>query len=47
MAAWTAVARQAANVARLSFPKSASTAQAATLVHRRGLAGGGGNYHPL
>jgi hypothetical protein len=28
---------------RLSSPKSASTAQAASLIHRRGLAGGGGN----
>lgn len=43
MAAWTAAARQAANVARLSSPKSASIAQATTLVHRRGLAGVGGN----
>jgi hypothetical protein len=38
MAAWTA-----ANLARLSSPKSASSAQAASLIHRRGLAGGGGN----
>ena len=37
MAAWTA-----ANLARLSSPKSASSAQAASLIHRRGLAGGGG-----
>ncbi|KAJ1381669.1 hypothetical protein SESBI_44948, partial [Sesbania bispinosa] len=33
MAAWTAAARQATNLARLSSPKSAS------LLHRRGLAG--------
>ncbi|GMY31670.1 hypothetical protein FCV25MIE_26912, partial [Fagus crenata] len=44
MAAWTAVARQAANLARLSSPKSASTVQAASLIHRRGLAGGGDHH---
>lgn len=47
MAAWTAVARQAANMARLSSPKSACSAQAASLVHRRGLAVGGGNLLTL
>jgi len=36
MAAWTAVARQAMNIGRLSSPKSAS------LVHRRGMAGSSG-----
>ncbi|GMN65225.1 hypothetical protein TIFTF001_034294 [Ficus carica] len=47
MAAWTAAAvRQAANLARLSAPKSASPAQAASLVHRRGLAGGGDHHGP-
>ena len=43
MAAWTGAARQAVNLARLSSPKTPSTAQAASLIHRRGLAGGGGN----
>ncbi|KAF3453621.1 hypothetical protein FNV43_RR04062 [Rhamnella rubrinervis] len=46
MAAWTAAVRQAANVARLSSTKSASIAQATTLVHRRGLAGGGDHHGP-
>ncbi|XP_024032987.1 uncharacterized protein LOC21393485 [Morus notabilis] len=46
MAAWTAAARQAANLARLSTPKPASTAQATSLVHRRGLAGGGDHHGP-
>ncbi|GMY31683.1 hypothetical protein FCV25MIE_26925 [Fagus crenata] len=46
MAAWTAAARQAANLARLSSPKSASSAQAASLIHRRGLAGGGDHDGP-
>lgn len=44
MAAWTAAAQQAANLARFSSPKSASTLQTANLVRRRGLAGGGGNW---
>ena len=43
MAAWTGAARHAVNFARLSSPKTPSTAQAASLIHRRGLAGGGGN----
>ncbi|KAM1758480.1 hypothetical protein ACFX11_007609 [Malus domestica] len=46
MAAWTATARQAANMARLSSPKSASTAKSASLIHRRGLAGGGDHRGP-
>uniref|UniRef100_A0A5B7BQ62 Uncharacterized protein n=1 Tax=Davidia involucrata TaxID=16924 RepID=A0A5B7BQ62_DAVIN len=47
MAAWTAAARQAANLARLSSPKSAATtSQAANLIHRRGLAGGGDHHGP-
>ncbi|XP_015896395.3 uncharacterized protein LOC107430112 isoform X1 [Ziziphus jujuba] len=46
MAACTLAARQAANLLRLSSPKSASTAQAASLVHRRGLAGGGDHHGP-
>ncbi|XP_021833134.1 uncharacterized protein LOC110772955 isoform X1 [Prunus avium] len=46
MAAWTAVARQAANMARLSSPKSSCSAQAASLVHRRGLAVGGDHHGP-
>ncbi|KAK6157427.1 hypothetical protein DH2020_011675 [Rehmannia glutinosa] len=41
MAAWTAAARQAANLARLSAHRSAATSQASILVQRRGLAGGG------
>ncbi|KAI8557753.1 hypothetical protein RHMOL_Rhmol04G0034200 [Rhododendron molle] len=44
MAAWTAAARQASNLSRLSSPKSlVSGSQAANLIQRRGLAGGGGN----
>ncbi|PON44597.1 hypothetical protein PanWU01x14_265820 [Parasponia andersonii] len=46
MAAWTAAARQAASMARLSTPKSASTVQAASLVHRRGLAASGDHHGP-
>ncbi|KAA8523840.1 hypothetical protein F0562_010263 [Nyssa sinensis] len=47
MAAWTAAARQAASLARLSSPKSAATTgQAANLIHRRGLAGGGDHHGP-
>ncbi|KAL5547996.1 hypothetical protein UlMin_003227 [Ulmus minor] len=46
MAACTVAVRQAANLARLSTPKSTSTAQAASLVHRRGLAGGGDHHGP-
>ncbi|XVE80216.1 hypothetical protein DITRI_Ditri14bG0121900 [Diplodiscus trichospermus] len=43
MSAWTSRARQAANLPRFSSTKSAySTPQAATLIHRRGLAGRGG-----
>ncbi|KAL0362720.1 UNVERIFIED_CONTAM: hypothetical protein Scaly_1227200 [Sesamum calycinum] len=42
MAAWTAAARQAANLARLSTPRTAATSsQASLLIQRRGLAGGG------
>ncbi|KAK9938236.1 hypothetical protein M0R45_014988 [Rubus argutus] len=41
MAAWTATARQVANMARLSSLKSA-----ASLVHRRGLAGGADHHGP-
>ncbi|KAL7129618.1 hypothetical protein ABFS83_13G080500 [Erythranthe nasuta] len=40
-------ARQAANIARLSTPKSAATsARASILVQRRGLAGGGDHHGP-
>ncbi|XP_057465990.1 uncharacterized protein LOC130755584 [Actinidia eriantha] len=47
MAAWTAAARQAAILARLSSPKSAaSTSQAANLIQRRGLASGGDHHGP-
>ncbi|XP_065862175.1 uncharacterized protein [Euphorbia lathyris] len=46
MAAWTAAARQASNLARLSSPKVASTPQSASLIHRRGLAGGGDHHGP-
>ncbi|KAK3199193.1 hypothetical protein Dsin_022608 [Dipteronia sinensis] len=48
MSAWTATARQAVNLARLSSPKtaSASASQAASLIHRRGLAGGGDHHGP-
>ncbi|XP_048235379.1 uncharacterized protein LOC8277662 isoform X2 [Ricinus communis] len=46
-AAW---ARQAANLARISSPKlassSSSTSQASSLIHRRGLAGGGDHHGP-
>lgn len=46
MAAWTAATRQATNLARLSTPISAATStQAANLIHRRALSGGGGNLH--
>ncbi|KAK4576566.1 hypothetical protein RGQ29_027206 [Quercus rubra] len=37
MAAWTGAARHAVNLARLSSPKTPSTAQAASLIHRRGI----------
>ncbi|KAL3647055.1 hypothetical protein CASFOL_008023 [Castilleja foliolosa] len=43
MAAWTAAARQAANIARLSTPRSS---QASILVQRRGLSGGGDHHGP-
>ncbi|KAL3850773.1 hypothetical protein ACJIZ3_012655 [Penstemon smallii] len=43
-AAFTAAARQAANLARFSTPRSA--AQASFLVQRRGLAGGGDHNGP-
>ncbi|KAM7492620.1 hypothetical protein LguiA_035541 [Lonicera macranthoides] len=43
MAAWTAVARQASNITRLSAPKSVS---ASNLMHRRGLAGAGDHHGP-
>ncbi|KAK2975333.1 hypothetical protein RJ640_004533, partial [Escallonia rubra] len=47
MAAWTSAARQAANLARLSAPKSAaSSSQAAILIHRHGLASGGDHRGP-
>ncbi|KAL0399349.1 UNVERIFIED_CONTAM: hypothetical protein Sradi_2278200 [Sesamum radiatum] len=47
MAAWTAAARQAANLARLSTPRTAATsAQASVLIQRRGLAGGGDHHGP-
>ncbi|KAK6269883.1 hypothetical protein POUND7_006988 [Theobroma cacao] len=47
MSVWTTRARQAANLARLSSPKSAyATPQAASLIHRRGLASGGDHYGP-
>ncbi|XP_044487715.1 uncharacterized protein LOC123212585 isoform X3 [Mangifera indica] len=45
MSALTATARQAANLVRLSSAKSASASQAASLIHRRGLAGAGGDHH--
>ncbi|XP_057948372.1 uncharacterized protein LOC131144041 [Malania oleifera] len=44
MAAWTAAACQAARLVRLSSPKSAP--QGASLIHRRGLAGGGDHHGP-
>ncbi|KAK9085137.1 hypothetical protein Sjap_025548 [Stephania japonica] len=43
MAGWAA-ARQAATLARLSSPPSAT--QAAKLIHRRGLAGGADHHGP-
>ena len=43
MAAWTAVARQAGNLTRLSSPAPLAT----SLIHRRGLASGGGKFHPF
>ncbi|XP_050215433.1 uncharacterized protein LOC126666645 [Mercurialis annua] len=52
MAAWTAAARQAVNLTRLSSPKLASSSssltapQAASLIQRRGLAGGGDHHGP-
>nr|GMD84059.1 uncharacterized protein LOC109150541 [Ipomoea batatas]GMD90151.1 uncharacterized protein LOC109150541 [Ipomoea batatas] len=47
MAAWTAAARQAANISRFSAPKSVPTAsQAANFIQRRGLAGGGDHHGP-
>ncbi|XP_058211027.1 uncharacterized protein LOC131323319 [Rhododendron vialii] len=47
MAAWTAAARQASNLSRLSSPKSlVSGSQAANLIQRRGLAGGGDHHGP-
>ncbi|XP_004295882.1 PREDICTED: uncharacterized protein LOC101299946 [Fragaria vesca subsp. vesca] len=42
MAPWTAATRQVANMTRLSSPKSFPNTQAASLVQRRGLAGGAG-----
>ncbi|KAG8386272.1 hypothetical protein BUALT_Bualt03G0131800 [Buddleja alternifolia] len=45
MAAWTAAARRAVNLARVSPPKSAATSgQASMLIQRRGLAAGGGDH---
>ncbi|XP_048441575.1 uncharacterized protein LOC103927401 isoform X3 [Pyrus x bretschneideri] len=46
MAAWTVASRSAANMARVSPPKSASTAQTNSLVHRRGFATGGDRHGP-
>ncbi|PIM98095.1 hypothetical protein CDL12_29427 [Handroanthus impetiginosus] len=47
MAALTAAARQAANMFRISAPKSAAaSAQTSILVQRRGLAGGGDPHGP-
>ncbi|KAL6547262.1 hypothetical protein OROMI_022983 [Orobanche minor] len=43
MSLWSIVARQAANVTRLSAPKSAG--RAANLGQRRGLSTGGGDHH--
>ncbi|XWS11092.1 hypothetical protein CRYUN_Cryun38cG0054000 [Craigia yunnanensis] len=46
MSPWTTRACQAANLARLSSPKSAySTPQAATLIQWRCLAGAGADHH--
>ncbi|KAL6314691.1 hypothetical protein AAG906_027038 [Vitis piasezkii] len=42
MAAWTAVARQAGNLTRLSSPAPLAT----SLIHRRGLASGGDHHGP-
>ncbi|CAK7327556.1 unnamed protein product [Dovyalis caffra] len=44
MAAWTTVARQASNLTCFSSTKIASPHQAASLVHRRGLASGGDHH---
>ncbi|KAL3364538.1 hypothetical protein AABB24_013354, partial [Solanum stoloniferum] len=47
MAAWTAAARQAANLSRFSASKSvSSTKQGALLIQRRGLAGGSDHHGP-
>ncbi|KAK2639212.1 hypothetical protein Ddye_027007 [Dipteronia dyeriana] len=46
MSAWTATARQAVNLARLSSPKTVSVSQAASLIHRRCFAGGGEHHGP-
>ncbi|KAL8141364.1 hypothetical protein V2J09_007385 [Rumex salicifolius] len=47
MAAWTAVARQAGQLSRLTSPKIANAnPQAFSVVHRRGLAGGGDHHGP-
>ncbi|KAJ8764698.1 hypothetical protein K2173_007787 [Erythroxylum novogranatense] len=46
MATWTVAARRAANLSRFSSPKLASHHQAASLIHRRGLAGGGDHHGP-
>ncbi|KAL5736218.1 hypothetical protein ACOSQ2_031006 [Xanthoceras sorbifolium] len=46
MSAWTATARQAVNLARLSSSRTGSASQAASLVQRRGLAGGGDHHGP-
>ncbi|CAA3014951.1 uncharacterized protein LOC111402517 [Olea europaea subsp. europaea] len=43
MATWTAAARQASNLTRLSTPRSI---QASSLIQRRGLASGGDNHGP-
>ncbi|MCD7459028.1 hypothetical protein HAX54_039843 [Datura stramonium] len=45
MAAWTAAARQASALSRLSASKSVNkTSQGALLIQRRGLAGGGPSW---
>ncbi|XP_021593475.1 uncharacterized protein LOC110600876 isoform X2 [Manihot esculenta] len=46
MAAWAVATRQTANLSRLSSPRVASAPQAASLIHRRGLAGGGDHHGP-
>ncbi|KAB1217203.1 hypothetical protein CJ030_MR4G021118 [Morella rubra] len=48
MGAWTGAVRHATNMARLSSrkTKTPSSAQAASLIHRRGLAGGGDHNGP-